>query len=79
MLKHLSTIWEYRDFLSSHINDFDDVQLRRLESLPFKRAVHKLKKLDIELAADVILKHRFQMVVFQFLSNSLYIFCIKFF
>ena len=54
MLKHLSTIWEYRDFLSSHKNDFDDVQLKRLNSLPFKRAVHKLKKLDITLAADII-------------------------
>ena len=54
MLIHLSTIWDYRDFLNSHRSDFDTVQLKRLESLPFKRAVHKLKKLDIGLAADKI-------------------------
>jgi len=54
VLKHLSTIWEYRDFLSSHRSDFDDIQLKRLGSLPFKRAVHKLKKLDIGLAAQTI-------------------------
>ncbi len=54
MLKHLSTIWDYREFLSSHKSDFDAVQRKRLDSLPFKRAVHKLKKLDIGLAADTI-------------------------
>ena len=54
MLKHLSTIYEYRDFLSSRRSDLDNVQLKRLEAVSYKRAVHKLRKLDIGLAGDLI-------------------------
>ena len=54
MLKHFSSIWDYREFLSSHLSDFDPVQRKRLDCVTFKSAVHKLKKLDIGLASEMI-------------------------
>lgn len=55
MLKHFSSIWDYREFISSHKSDLSESERKRLDSKLFKSAIHKLKKLDVGLASDVII------------------------
>lgn len=54
MLKHLSSIYEYRDFLSLNKDQLDPSQLRLLKKKPYCTALHKLWKLDPGLASDTI-------------------------
>jgi len=54
MLKHISSIWEYRDFLKSEEINLDPAQRKRLSSKLFRSALHKLKKLDPALASDLL-------------------------
>ena len=50
MLNHISTIWEYRDFLRFHKSHLDVSQLKLLKS-KYRPALSKLRKLDISLAS----------------------------
>lgn len=50
MLNHISTIWEYRDFLRLHKSHLDVSQLKLLKS-KYRPALSKLRKLDISLAS----------------------------
>ena len=54
MLKHFSSICDYRDFISSYKSNLSESELKRLGSKLFKSAIHKLKKLDVGLASNVI-------------------------
>ena len=54
MLKHISSIWEYRDFLSSQETHLDSSQFKRLNSSLFRSALHKLRKLDPGLVSDLL-------------------------
>jgi len=54
MLKHISSIWEYRDFLKSEEIILDRAQRKRLSSKLYHSALHKLKKLDPLLASDLL-------------------------
>ena len=54
MLKDFSSIWDYREFISSHKSNLSESERKRLDSKLFKSAIHKLKKLDVGLASDVI-------------------------
>ena len=54
MLKHISSIWEYRDFLSSQETYLDSSQFKRLHSSLFRSALHKLRKLDPGLVSDLL-------------------------
>lgn len=49
MLKQIRSLYEYRDFLDSEKEDLSFFDLKRLSSLPYKKDVHKLRKLDIGL------------------------------
>lgn len=53
MLKHLSNIWDYRDFLHLHFSRLDASQ-RILLSTKYKSVSFKLKKLDPGLAKDIL-------------------------
>lgn len=53
MLNHISTIWEYRDFLRFHKSHLDVSQLKLLKS-KYRPALSKLRKLDISLASDIL-------------------------
>lgn len=53
MLNHISTIWEYRDFLRLHKSHLDISQLKLLKS-KYRPALSKLRKLDISLASDIL-------------------------
>ena len=53
MLNHISTIWEYRDFLRFHKSHLDVSQLKLLKSR-YRPALSKLRKLDISLASDIL-------------------------
>ena len=50
MLNHISTNWEYRDFLTIHKFHLDVFQLKLLKS-KYRPALSKLRKLDISLAS----------------------------
>ena len=54
MLNHISSIWEYRDFLSSQETYLDSSQFKRLHSSLFRSALHKLRKLDPGLVSDLL-------------------------
>ena len=54
MLKDFSSIWDYREFISSHKSNLSESERKRLDSKLFKSAIHKLKKLDVGLVSDVI-------------------------
>ena len=54
MLAYLSSIYDYRDFLVSQKCFLDPAQLKRLSFPKFKTAFHKLWKLDVGLAHDLI-------------------------
>lgn len=54
MLKHFSSIWDYREFISSHKSDLSESERKRLDSKLFKSAMHKLKKLDVGLASEIV-------------------------
>lgn len=54
MLKDFSSIWDYREFISSHKSNLSESERKCLDSKLFKSAIHKLKKLDVELVSDVI-------------------------
>ena len=53
MLNHISTIWEYRDFLTIHKSHLDVSQLKLLKS-KYRPALSKLRKLDISLASVIL-------------------------
>lgn len=53
MLNHISTIWEYRDFLTIHKSHLDVSQLKLLKS-KYRPALSKLCKLDISLASVIL-------------------------
>lgn len=53
MLNHISTIWEYRDFLTIHKSHLDVSQLKLLKS-KYRAALSKLRKLDISLASVIL-------------------------
>lgn len=53
MLNHISTIWEYRDFLAIHKSHLDVSQLKLLKS-KYRPALAKLRKLDISLASNIL-------------------------
>ena len=53
MLNHISTIWEYRDFLTVHKSHLDVFQLKLLKS-KYRPALSKLRKLDISLASEIL-------------------------
>lgn len=53
MLNHISTIWEYRDFLTIHKSHLDVSQLKLLKS-KYRPALSKLRKLDISLASNIL-------------------------
>ena len=52
-LNHISTIWEYRNFLTIHKSHLDVSQLKLLKS-KYRPALSKLRKLDISLASDIL-------------------------
>lgn len=54
MLNHISTIWEYRDFLTIHKSLLDVSQLKLLKS-KYRPALSKLRKLYISLTSDILL------------------------
>lgn len=47
MLKDFSSIWDYREFISSHKSNLSESERKRLDSKLFKSAIHKLKKLYV--------------------------------
>ena len=53
MLNHISTVWEYRDFLTVHKSYLDVSQLKLLKS-KYRPALSKLRKLDISLASYIL-------------------------
>lgn len=53
MLNHISTIWEYHDFLTIHKSHLD-VSLLKLLKSKYQTALSKLRKLDISLASDIL-------------------------
>ena len=53
MLAHISSVWEYRDFLALNLNYLDPSQLKLLKS-KYKSALSKLRKLDPSLASDIL-------------------------
>ena len=53
MLNHISTIWEYRNFLRLHKSHLDVSQLKLLKS-KYRTALSKLRKLDISLASNIL-------------------------
>ena len=53
MIYHISTIWEYRDFLTIHKSHLDVSQLKLLKS-KYRPALSKLCKFDIFLASDIL-------------------------
>lgn len=53
MLNHISTIWEYRDFLAIHKSHLDVSQLKLLKS-KYRPALAKLRKLDISLDSNIL-------------------------
>ena len=53
MLNHISTIWEYRDFLHLLKSHLDVSKLKLLKS-KYRTALSKLRKLDISLASDIL-------------------------
>lgn len=54
MLRHISSLYEYRDFLDIKKTNLNDDQIKRLSSATLKRALHKLKKLDVKLAEETL-------------------------
>lgn len=54
MLKSISSIWDFREFLSLEEINLDRAQRKRLSSKLFRSALHKLKKLDPALASDLL-------------------------
>lgn len=54
MLKHISSIYEYRDYLDSEKENLSLSDLKRLSSIPLKKAIFKLRKLDIGLASSLL-------------------------
>lgn len=54
MLKHISSSLEYRTFLRDEKDHLGYAQLKRLDTSKFHSALHKLRKLDVDLAVDVL-------------------------
>ena len=54
MLKNFSDILEYHDFLKNNYDNLSISSKKRLSNIVYKRALHKLKKLDIKLASECI-------------------------
>ena len=54
MLKHIRSLYEYRDYLDSEKDKLSLSDLKRLSSIPYKKAIHKLRKLDIGLASSLL-------------------------
>ena len=54
MLKHISSSLEYRAFLRDEKDHLGYAQLKRLDTSKFHSALHKLRKLDVDLAVDVL-------------------------
>lgn len=54
MLTSLSSDLDYRDYLKFHIDSLDPSQKSRLSQSIFKSALHKLKKLSVDLVADLL-------------------------
>ncbi len=54
MLKHITSIYEYRDYLDSEKENLSVSDLKRLSSISFKKAIFKLRKLDVELASSLL-------------------------
>ena len=54
MLKQIRSLYEYRDYLDSEKENLSFSDLKRLSSLPYKKAVHKLRKLDAGLADSLL-------------------------
>lgn len=52
MLNHISTIWEYRDFLTIHKSHLYASQLK-LPKSKYRPALSKLRKLDAWLKAEI--------------------------
>lgn len=55
MLKHISSSFEYRLFLQQEKFFLGSAQLKRLKNSKFRSALHKLRKLDVSLAQDILL------------------------
>lgn len=53
MLKPISSIWEYRDFLTIHKSHLDVSRLKLLKS-KYRPALSKLRKRDISLAYEIL-------------------------
>lgn len=47
MLKDFSSIWDYREFISSRKSNLSESERKRLDSKLIKSAIHKLKKLYV--------------------------------
>lgn len=54
MLKQIRSLYEYRDYLDSEKENLSLSDLKRLSSLPYKKAIHKLRKLDVGLADSLL-------------------------
>lgn len=54
MLKHFSTLWDFRDFLKTHESSLDASQMIRLSSKSFKSALHKVRKLNPALVQSIL-------------------------
>ena len=54
MLKHICSIYEYRDYLESEKVNLNLNDLKRLSFVSYKKAIHKLRKLDVGLANSLL-------------------------
>lgn len=54
MLKQIRSLYEYRDYLDSEKENLSLSDLKRLSSLTYKKAIHKLRKLDVGLANSLL-------------------------
>ena len=54
MLKYFSSSQDYKEFLKTEKSSLSTSDKSRLSSPKFKSAIHKLSKLDLDLAVDII-------------------------
>lgn len=54
MLRHILSIYEYRDYLDSEKENLGVNDLKRLSGISFKKAIFKLRKLDVGLASSLL-------------------------
>lgn len=54
MLIYFSSSQDYKEFLKTEKSSLSTSDLKRLSSIKFKSAIHKLSKLDVDLVADII-------------------------